>query len=93
MLRRIVSNRKLLKSIKESALEDTKQISRIESCKWISKECCLWMIDRENGCYHTECGYDYSFNDNGRGGFCMYCGRLIAVPSFEEDGECLSFSN
>lgn len=93
LIRSLASTKKLLKIVRESALEDNKQIPRMESCKWIPKECCVWMVDRENQCYHTECGNDYYFGGNRKGGFCTYCGKLIAIPCIEEDGECLSFSN
>lgn len=93
MLRKYMSNKKLLKNLRRNALESNYQVSRIESCRWIPKECCVWMVDRENGCYHTECCYNYSFDNSRRGAFCTYCGKLIAVPCIEKDGECLSFSN
>ena len=27
-------------------------------------QCCWWVFDKENKCYHTQCGHDYSFNTN-----------------------------
>ena len=56
-------------------------------------QCCWWVFDKENKCYHTQCGHDYSFNTNGRGGFCMYCGRVNVVSNVEEINEWLGISN
>lgn len=93
MFKKIMSKKELLKNLRKNTLESNYQTSRMKSCRWIPKECCIWMTDRANGCYYTECGHNYSFDNNKRGGFCTYCGKLIAVPCIEKDGECLSFSN
>ena len=78
MLRKIMSRKKS----KNSEADTNRQI-----------QCCWWVFDKENKCYHTQCGHDYSFSTNGRGGFCMYCGRVNVVSNVEEINEWLGISN
>ena len=83
--------RKLLKGGKKNRTEEDSSRQILKDLR--PRECCWWVFDKENKCYHTQCGHDYSFNTNGRGGFCMYCGKVNVVSNVEEINEWLGVSN
>ena len=83
--------RKLLKGGKKNRTEEDSSRQILKDLH--PRECCWWVFDKKNKCYHTQCGHDYSFSTNGRGGFCMYCGRVNVVSNVEEINEWLGISN